>query len=62
MSEENGKQGFIGIKEASKFLRVSLGTMWRHSKAGRLPFIKLGRRYFTKYEWLERYLMEGKCN
>jgi excisionase family DNA binding protein len=53
-------------KEACKLLRCSRWTLWRHRKAGRIPFIRHsksrnGKVYYDKArleDWLNAWMVE----
>ncbi|APG59343.1 helix-turn-helix domain-containing protein [Christiangramia salexigens] len=61
--EPNGnldKEEFLTVSEASKFLHLTLSTVYSKVSRGELPVMKRGKRlYFSKLELLE-YLKRGK--
>ena len=51
---------FITTGEASKILKVSLLTIYRYIKAGKLPAYKIGRDYRIKKEEFDKFLEEKR--
>jgi len=45
---EINNEEFLNRPEACKFLRCSLATLYNYQKAGKLPFLKIGRKVLFK--------------
>ena len=50
----------IGIREASRFLCLSVNTVYHYVNAKKLPYYKIGRRVVFSKEKLERWLEDRK--
>ena len=37
------QDGMVTLQEAQDFLRISRQTLWRLTKAGQLPYVRIGR-------------------
>ena len=48
--------GFMTIKEAAEFMRVSANTVYRALAAGKLKSLRAGRQHRIRREDLEEYM------
>ena len=48
--------GYISIKEAAKLLNVCTNTVYKWSKSGQLPAVKIGGQWFISKEELDRLI------
>jgi excisionase family DNA binding protein len=46
--EASHDEEYLNRQEACKFLRCSLATLYNYQKAGRIPFLKIGRKVLFK--------------
>jgi excisionase family DNA binding protein len=46
--EASHDEEYLNRQEACKLLRCSLATLYNYQKAGRLPFLKIGRKVLFK--------------
>lgn len=46
------QQQYLTLSEAAAFLRISKRTMLRYIAEGKLPFVRLGKKYLFKLEEL----------
>lgn len=46
--------GYYSIKEAAKLLNVCTNTIYKWSKSGHLPAVKIGGQWFISKEELDR--------
>jgi len=46
--------GYYTIKEAAKLLKVCTNTIYKWSKSGQLPAVKIGGQWFISKEELDR--------
>lgn len=50
MSIQQSSGTFLTVKEACQFLKISRRTLQKHTKAGRLSVIRLGRKIMYSQE------------
>jgi excisionase family DNA binding protein len=58
MSEVSGDHKFYTAEEAAAYLRVSLYTVWRWCKQGRLPAFQIGRSWRIRKDKLDALIKE----
>jgi len=46
------QQQYLTLSEAAAFLRISKRTMLRYLAEGKIPFVRLGKKYLFKSEEL----------
>ena len=52
---ENPKEELLTRDETSKLLKISLTTLWKHSKSGTLPAKKIGHKvYYFRQDVMNR--------
>ena len=52
---ENPQEELLTRDETSKLLKISLTTLWKHSKTGTLPAKKIGRKvYYFRQDVMNR--------
>lgn len=47
---QQAQSEFIGRKEACKILNIGLATLWKYTKAGKIPVHGIGNRILYKRE------------
>ena len=58
MQDKTAKEELLTTKEASKYLKVSPRTLYRHIKKHRIPAFKLGGEWRFVRSELDRWLMK----
>lgn len=59
--QEEEKDELLTREEAAEILHANLSTLWRWSKTGYLPCIKLGRNVRYKLSAVRHFLEQNQC-
>lgn len=61
LPQEDENDELLTREEAAKMLHADLSTLWRWSKTGYLPCIKLGRNVRYKLSAVRHFLEQNQC-
>jgi len=56
--EEVNVEALIDAREAAKMLHISIETIRRHSRAGEIPHVRLGKRVLYRASTLNAWIAE----
>jgi excisionase family DNA binding protein len=61
LPKETPEEDILSIKEASKFLKLAIPTIYGKTSRQEIPFMKQGKKlYFSRQDLID-YLKSGRC-